>query len=60
MNQASDEDATVEIGVYTEINVSRTIIFYANQSLQTIRAALEWERRCASINPTPSCLLIIV
>ena len=32
-NQASDEDATVEIGVYAEINVSHTIIFYTNQSV---------------------------
>ncbi|KAF8440336.1 Ca-transporting ATPase [Boletus edulis BED1] len=38
-NQASDEDATVEtiaIDTYAEANVSRTIIFYANQSLRTI------------------------
>lgn len=38
-NQASSEDATVdtiEIDAYAEINVSRTIIFYANQSLRTI------------------------
>lgn len=38
-NQASDEDATVEtaeIDTYAEVNVSRTIIFYANQSLRTM------------------------
>ncbi|KAG6375197.1 hypothetical protein JVT61DRAFT_3408 [Boletus reticuloceps] len=38
-NQASDEDITVEtmaIDTYAEANVSRTIIFYANQSLRTI------------------------
>lgn len=38
-NQASDEDAaveTMEIDAYAEGNVSRTIIFYANQSLRTI------------------------
>ena len=38
-NQASDEDATVEtieIDAYAEVNVSRTIIFYANQTLRTI------------------------
>lgn len=38
-NQTSDEDATVEtaeLDAYAEVNVSRTIIFYANQSLRTI------------------------
>lgn len=38
-NQDSDEDATVEtmaIDTYAEVNVSRTIIFYANQSLRTL------------------------
>ncbi|KAG8213247.1 Ca-transporting ATPase [Butyriboletus roseoflavus] len=38
-NQGSDDDATVEtaeIDTYAEVNVSRTIIFYANQSLRTI------------------------
>jgi Ca2+-transporting ATPase len=38
-NQANDEDATVEtieIDAYAEVNASRTIIFYANQSLRTI------------------------
>ncbi|KAF8119838.1 hypothetical protein EV363DRAFT_1461066 [Boletus edulis] len=38
-NQASDGDATVEttaIDTYAEANVLRTIIFYANLSLQTI------------------------
>ena len=38
-NQASDEDSavgTAEIDAYGEVNVSRTIIFYANQSLRTI------------------------
>lgn len=38
-NQSSDEDAiveTAEIDAYAEVNVSRTIIFYANQSLRTV------------------------
>ncbi|KAG6369845.1 Ca-transporting ATPase [Boletus reticuloceps] len=38
-NQASDEDTMVEtmaIDTYAEANMSWTIIFYANQSLQTI------------------------
>lgn len=38
-DQASDEDAiveTAEIDTYAEVNVSRTIIFYANQSLRTV------------------------
>ncbi|KAG9315051.1 Ca-transporting ATPase [Chiua virens] len=38
-NQASHEDAIVEtaaIDSYAEVNISRTIIFYANQSLRTL------------------------
>lgn len=68
-NQAGDEDATVEtmaIDAYAEVNVSRTIIFYANQSLRTIAICyrdfavwpppgLHWnmdEDVCLSVNRT--------
>ena len=75
-NQASDEDTTVEtmaIDAYAEANVSRTIIFYANQSLRTIAICYrdfslwpppgshrnEEEEVCQSIFPS-FCLLIII
>lgn len=70
-NQASDEDApieTAEIDAYAEVNVSRTIIFYANQSLRTLAICYRdfaiWpppglhrnvdEDVCPSISPTSS------
>jgi Ca2+-transporting ATPase len=75
-NQASDEDATVEtieIDAYAEVNVSCTIIFYANQSLRTITICYrdfpiwpppglhrnEDDDVCRSISPF-SCLNLLI